>query len=253
MGFPATWLHLREPADRLSRDAGLMRAAAEAAGPYPVVADLGCGTGATMRAMAPDMPPDAQWRLIDRDPDLLARIAPKAAVTRHEVDLADLNHLPLSGASLVTASALLDLMPADWAAELARQLGPCPFYAALTYDGTMEWQPPLAADADVTLAFNAHQRGDKGLGPAMGPDAPALTTRIFEAAGYDVQLAPSPWHLGPREADLQRALLEGIATAADEAGCEGTREWLAARISAIPEARCRIGHADLLARPRGAR
>jgi len=251
MGFSATWLQLREPADRLSRDAGLLLAAAEAAGPRPIVADLGCGTGATMRAMAPDLPSDAQWRLIDRDPDLLARIAPAGEVTRHDADLAELDRLPLAGATLVTASALLDLMPPDWVAELARHLAPRPFYAALTYDGTMEWQPPLAADTVVTLAFNAHQRGDKGLGPAMGPEAATRAIRIFEAAGYEVLVAPSPWHLGPREGDLQRALLEGIAAAAREAGCDAAGEWLAARVSAIPEARCRIGHVDLLALPRG--
>ena len=48
MAFSAEWLALREPADRAARDAGLLRRAAAAAGPAPVIMDLGCGSGATV-------------------------------------------------------------------------------------------------------------------------------------------------------------------------------------------------------------
>ena len=57
--------------------------------------DLGCGTGATVRALAPHAPA-ARWRLVDRDPALLgiaaARCAPHATV---RADLGDLDALPL--------------------------------------------------------------------------------------------------------------------------------------------------------------
>ncbi len=68
MGFSADWLALRDPADRAARDQTLARRAAEAAGPAPVIVDLGCGTGASWRALAPLLPDGARWRFVDNDP-----------------------------------------------------------------------------------------------------------------------------------------------------------------------------------------
>ncbi|WP_410218612.1 class I SAM-dependent methyltransferase, partial [Paracoccus sp. (in: a-proteobacteria)] len=167
MGFTAAWLSLREPADRAARDQGLMMRAAGAAGPDPVILDLGCGTGSTLRALAPHLPPHAQWRLVDNDPVLLDAAGAEAPgrTCRHLMDLRDLDALPLQEVTLVTASALLDLMPACWVEALALRLAQAglPFHATLSYDGIMKWDPPLPGDPDITRAFNRHQRGDKGL------------------------------------------------------------------------------------------
>mgnify|MGYP000259130872 CR=1 FL=1 len=246
MSFSADWLALREPADRAARDPALLARAAAAAGAAPLVVDLGCGTGATARAMAGHLP-GARWRLVDADADLLARAAAATGGDAHRLDLADLGALPLAGADLVTASALLDLMPAPWVEALADRLAALrlPFYAALSYDGVMEWSPPHPADAAVTRAFNRHQRTDKGLGPALGPDAAATMAAALCRRGMHVTLAPSPWRLGPAEAALQADLLDGIAAAAREAGCAEAAEWRAARGADA----CVIGHADLLALP----
>ena len=73
MGFAADWLALREPADRAARDEALARRAAAAAGPDPLIVDLGCGTGATWRALSPYLPKGARWRFVDKDPELLAK------------------------------------------------------------------------------------------------------------------------------------------------------------------------------------
>lgn len=255
MGFSATWLSLREPADHAARDAALLTAAARAAGASPVIVDLGCGTGSTIRAFARHLRQPAAWRLLDNDPDLL-KLAARATeddVTTHQIDLRDLDALPLEGASLVTASALLDLCSRDWVRGLAERLAAQkkPFYAALNYDGAMQWSPAEPTDDAVTQAFNRHQRGDKGFGPALGPDSADAVAEVFKAAGFNVFQAESPWQLGPSEADLQRELLTGIAAAAAEAGENASDHWLHMRIGALEEARCRIGHRDLLALPPG--
>jgi hypothetical protein len=259
MGFDPAWLALREPADHAARDAGLLAQAARvaaAAGPRPVIVDLGAGTGSTARAFAGHLPPGAAWRLVDADTGLLtlALGALSGRGTGHALDLGDLDALPLDGAALVTASALLDLMPEAWVDRLAARLAALrlPFYAALSYDGQMGWEPALPGDAAVTAAFNRNQRGDKGLGPALGPDAGARTAAIFRAHGFRVTTADSPWRLGPAEADLQRALLAGIAEAAAEAGAPEAEAWGHARIEAAGSGRTVIGHLDLLALPGGA-
>lgn len=256
MGFSAEWLALREPADRDARDAALARQAIEAAGPAPVVVDLGCGTGASWRALAPLLPAGTRWRFVDADADLLARAGAAAGdgAELHQANLADLDALPLHGATLVTASALLDLVSEAWVTELARRVR-VPCYAALSYDGDMVWNPEDPDDAAVTAAFNRHQRGDKGLGSALGPAAGRRSAAIFEAAGFAVKTAESPWRLGPDPSactvSLQRELTDGIAAAAAEAGTAGAPAWGRRRRAAADRTDCVIGHLDMLAIPRG--
>lgn len=256
MGFSAAWLDLREPADHAARDQGLLRAAAAAAGPAPVIVDLGCGAGSTLRAFDPVLTGPAAWRLVDADPALLAVAAQSASaqVTLHQIDLRAVADLPLAGASLVTASALLDLCSAAWVSALAARLAAqrVPFYTALNYDGQMGWQPADAADAAVTAAFNAHQRGDKGFGPALGPDCATQAAAIFRAAGFVVQEADSPWHLGPAQADLHHALLAGIGMAAAETGLAAATDWALRRQDRVQAGHGRIGHRDFLALPAAA-
>jgi SAM-dependent methyltransferase len=253
VGFAADWLALREPADRAARDDALARRAAAAAGPAPLVVDLGCGTGAAVRALAPYLPTGTRWRLVDNDPHLLAAAVASAgeAADAVEADLADLSSLPLARATLVTASALLDLVSRAWLEALADRLT-VPLYASLSYSGSMRWSPADPQDEAITASFNRHQRGDKGLGPALGPDAAESAAAIFEAAGFSVQCASSPWRLGPAMAPLQRELTAGIAAAAGEAGVAGAAAWGRRRCEAADETVCEIGHVDLLAIPRSA-
>ena len=246
MSFEPAWLALREPADAAARDPALLAAAAAQLGGGLAI-DLGCGTGATVRAFAGA----GRWRLVDRDRRLLAVAAARCpAAELVEADLAATDRLPLDGVALVTASALLDLVSEAWVEALAGRLAAARvgLYAALSYDGAMAWDAPLPEDAAVVAAFNRDQRRDKGLGPALGPDAPAALARAFGRRGYAVRAAPSPWRLGPAEAALQAALIEGIAAAAAETGV-ATRAWRQARLAASAAGRASVGHVDLLALP----
>jgi hypothetical protein len=245
MSFSAEWLDLRDPADRAARDPGLAAVAAAWLGDGLAV-DLGSGTGATVRAM----PEGPRWRLVDLDAGLLAEARARfPGVATVEADLADVAALPLADARMATCSALLDLGSAAWLEALAARaaglgLG---LYAALSYDGRMAWDPGLPEDAAVTAAFNADQRRDKGLGPALGPDAALVAARLFAGHGYEVRLAQSPWRLGPEQAALQAELAAGIAAAT------GAEAWGQARRAACLSTACEVGHWDLLALPaRGA-
>lgn len=254
MGFDAAWLDLREPADRRARDASLLGRAMAHLGPGARVLDLGCGTGATARAFASMGAGALEWCFFDNDPALLAaaRLRHPRAETRLG-DLADLDGVPLGGVRMVTASALFDLVSEGWASGLVERLAAqgTALYAALSYDGTMRWSPEDRLDAEVTARFNDHQRGDKGFGPSLGPQAAARLAGLLRARGYAVSCAPSPWHLGPQDAALQAALLSGIAAASRETGLAGAGDWAMRRRGALGHARAEIGHIDILALPGG--
>jgi hypothetical protein len=254
MGFSPDWLALREPADHAARDMRLRAAAAQAAGATPVIVDLGCGTGSTIRAFGGDLPGHTVWRLVDNDAELLTHAAGAAQgrVTTHQIDLRDLASLPLDGASLVTASALLDLCSRAWVEGLAARLAArnLPFYAALNYDGVMHWSHSAEGDSAVTQAFNRHQRGDKGFGPALGPDAATTIAAIFKDCGYRVLEAESPWRLDHGQAALHRELVQGIALAASEVGETLASRWGDIRAAAATQTTCHIGHRDILALPK---
>lgn len=245
-GFSTEWLDLRATADDRARNADLRRAFLDALPPVPRLLDLGSGTGATVRALAEA---GGHWTLVDHDAALLAEAARRVpGAERVQADLArDPEAVLARGADAITASALFDLVSEDWITRFARAARGRIVYAALTYDGTEAWEPDHPADLAVSRAFDAHQRGDKGFGPAAGPMGTALLARALEAEGYTVTLAPSPWRLR-RAGDgaLMDALAEGIARAAMEAGCDAgvAADWLTARRQAE---RSTTGHLDLLA------
>ncbi|MFT3974024.1 MAG: class I SAM-dependent methyltransferase [Amaricoccus sp.] len=246
MSFDAGWLDLRAPADAAARAPDLLARARTylTATPGALALDLGAGTGATARAFAT---PGVRWRLLDADPDLLAHAAQRTPAAETVVmDLSRLDALPLAGVRLVTASALLDLASAQWLDTLARRLAQANLavYAALTYDGSLEWTPAHPDDAAVAAGFNRHQRGEKGLGgPALGPDAAPCLAAALTRLGFRVSVAASPWRLHPGA--LLDALTDGIAAAAAETGVE-TRAWRQARAATVFAS---VGQVDLFATP----
>src|SRR5918911_3196446 len=129
--YDPSWLALREGADARARARDLAALAAQAVtGQHRIVVhDLGCGTGSMTRWLAPLLPGPQHWVLHDRDPDLLhvaAALAPAAgtgvAPVKVDVRPGDVTRLTaadLSGAALVTTSALLDLLTREEVEALA--------------------------------------------------------------------------------------------------------------------------------------
>jgi hypothetical protein len=262
------WLLLREPADAAARCAEL----ADRLGrhlPAPgrlVIHDLGGGSGAMGRWLAPRLPGPQHWVVHDRDADLLERAlaAPPAAaadgavvtVEARESDITQPAPDDLAGAGLVTASALLDLLTAG---ELAAMLGSCleigcPILLALTVVGRVALTPRDALDERMAAAFNAHQRRTTAAGRLLGPDAVAAALEQLRGTEAEVLVRPSPWRLGAADADLTAAWLDGWVAAA----CEQDRA-LAAEAGAYRDRRLAqaaagelavaVHHADLLVLP----
>jgi hypothetical protein len=271
-GFSAAWLALREPCDRAARNAAVLDAvaAAFADAPTVTVTDLGCGAGATMRAVAPRLPAQQKWRLVDNDEALLEKAGLEAAataragtrVTTVAADLAgtaDAIEVVLGDCSLVTTSALLDLVSAVWLDRLVASLARLsrPFYAALSYDGTVALSPESRHDGEVIAAVNRHQRTDKGFGPALGPDAAQIAPERLRAAGFTVVEGRSDWRFGVADRAIQMAMLAGWAGAAAEIGTEPAlvAQWLDERRGRVDAGRSqmRVGHIDFFAAPTGRR
>jgi hypothetical protein len=250
-GFDAAWLALREPTDHAARSASLAARFAAAQGPEPYVVDLGAGSGSNLRYLAPLLPPAQRWLLVDHDPALLAAVVARSGTAGHvacrTLDLA--RELPaVPGRTGVTAAALLDLTSAAWLEKLARWCGEAPVLIALSVDGRLVWQPEDPDDDAIRERFFAHQRADKGFGPALGPAAAAHLACRLEAVGRRVFLEPSDWRLGPQDAPLLSATLEGILAAVGDMGRPSAR-WAALRRRqlAAGDLRLTVGHVDLLA------
>jgi len=278
-GFSPAWLDLREPADHRARNVKLGHALARHFdGWRPVtVVDLGCGTGSNLRATAPLLGPEQHWTLVDHEQALLdaavARLerwadgadwkdgklvlfkgAKRITVELRRADLAgDLDAALGLSANLVTASALFDLVSTEFISRFAAAVAQrkSAFYTMLTYDGDQRWTPEHAADAALLDAFNAHQHGDKGFGPAAGPNAPDALSEAFTAAGYAVREGDSAWRLGLESGSGDEALIaelaSGFASAVRETGhvdAAMVDDW-----SKVTRSSAMVGHADTLALP----
>lgn len=265
--FSADWLSLREPADHVARNPEVLAAVTGwAAGLSRLtLLDLGCGSGATLRRLAPLLSGRQRWVLADHDPALL-KLARAAAVrcgvecATARLDLAaGISDNLLREADLVTGSALLDLVSASWFDSLVaacRSLAK-PFYFALTVDERVGWSPEDPEDRRVMALFHRHLRRNKGFGPSLGGRAMVHATAVLGEGGWTVRRGPSDWRLSAMDGPLQAALIDGYADAAvemadaDEAEARRIRAWQARRRNHLRGGYSQhtVGHQDLFALP----
>jgi hypothetical protein len=261
------WLDLRERADAVARSHELVRHLRRlTSGGALVVHDLACGSGSMGRWLAPLLPGPQHWILHDLDPDLLALAeadvpgpAADGADVTVETRLSDVTRLDrgeLAGASLVTASALLDLLTADELAGLMRACAGagCPVLLTLSVTGRVELLPVDPLDAQVAVSFDGHQRRVTPHGRLLGPDAVATAVDGFRRLAAEVVVRPSPWRLGATECDLAVEWLTGWVDAACEqepalAPSAGLYRRRRLREAAVGTLAVTVGHADLLVVP----
>ena len=285
-GFSANWLAQREPLDTAARDAGLAHGFAAAIADTPRrIIDLGAGTGANLRILAPLIGGDQAWLLIDNDPALLIaqrrEIAQWAAhhgwgfsedgtgaaeitvgparwqVRSQLLDLhASLEQLALQDCDGLTTTAFLDLVSVDWIDRLCQMLSrsPRPLLATLSVDGLRRWQPEIKDDLRLRQAFEHHQMGDKGFGAALGIAAVDEMAMRLERLGFTVGTARSDWQITcEHPALLGQMIDEALAVACDlePDAASAYAEWAAHRHAqvAVGTLALTIGHRDLLALP----
>jgi hypothetical protein len=262
------WLDIREPADAAARARDLVahvRRRLPATGRW-VIHDLACGTGAMGRWLAPLLPGPQHWVVHDRDADLLEAAAidlpgpaadgARVVVETRRTDITQLDTGDLADASLITASALLDLMAGD---EMVRLIDVCaapgcPVLLTLSVAGRVDLAPADPLDSRVAAAFDAHQRRMTAAGRLLGPAAAAAAVSEFGRQEADVLVRPSPWLLGAAQADLTAEWLAGWVGAAGEQEVELAAElepYLARRLmqARTGQLHVTVGHTDVLVLP----
>jgi len=266
------WLALREPADAAARAVDLVGHLGQRlpATGLLVIHDLGCGTGGMGRWLAPLLPGPQHWVMHDRDADLLevaaadlpGPAADGAGVTV-EARQSDITRLPpdeLAGATLITASALLDMLTRDELAGLVSMCARagCPVLLTLSVVGRVDLTPADPLDARVAAAFDAHQRREVDGRRLLGPDAVAVAVEQFERLGGEVLVRRSRWRLGASEAELTAEWFTGWVGAACEQQVElaaETEGYARRRLAeaAAGQLAVTVDHADLLVLPRADR
>ena len=282
-GFSPRWLDLREPIDTRSRSVELVGALREQLAPLRrvKVLDLGAGSGANLRYLAPRLGGEQYWRLLDNDNTLLSLLPQRLRAWAHlrrltvrengqemfvggedfqchvqwqSIDFSTgLGEVEFDDTDLVTSSALLDLVSHGWLCMLGRHCHKArvAVYFALNYDGNIRFYPHSDADEQVRRLFNRHQRTDKGFGPALGPEAVTRTRSIFQPLGFALQSANSDWHIHPGEVALWMQLCRGWVQAATEVSPQSRlvlSSWHGARrrLMTCDNASIDVGHTDLL-------
>jgi trans-aconitate methyltransferase len=262
------WLALRQPADAAARARDLVddlrRQLPKTEG--MVIHDLGCGTGSMGRWLAPLLPGPQHWVLHDRDANLLEAAtadppgpaADGSAVTL-ETKQSDINRLgagELGDATLITASALLDMLTADELSGLADlcTVAACPALLTLSVTGRVEFTPADALDRRVAAAFNAHQCRTTPRGALLGPDASEAAIMELGRRGGEVVMRSSPWRLGASDAELTVEWFEGWLWAACEQEPELSAQTDSYKRRRLAEAMAgqleiTVDHADLLVLP----
>jgi Methyltransferase domain len=257
------WLALREPADAAARSDDLVAAVSRrlAGRPRLVIHDLGCGTGAVARWLAPRLPYPQHWVMYDRDAALLDCIpaaAPADSVTlqTRRRDVTELTVDELGGADLITASALLDLLTAEEVDRIVTACADagCPTLVTICVVGRVSLDPPELLDVPIGAAFDAHQRRVVSGRRLLGPDAVGAIRTAFGRHRVATLVRPSPWRLGADDAELLTEWFGGWLGAACEQAptlVEVAAAYSRRRLRQIAAGRltATVHHVDLLALP----
>jgi hypothetical protein len=222
------------------------------------IIDLGAGTGANQRWLAPRLPFRQRWIHLDHDP-VISRSQPlpnETMIVDGSVDA--LGHVLASREAdrqLVTCSALLDVLTTAQLDKVCRALidNQVPAVFSLTVTGTLRVVPSDPADQLLLDAFNDHQRR----GGRAGPEATSLATTTLRAGGFTVRCQETPWRLTATSgrAFIEQVLRERLdaAVAQDPALAPAAASWLELRRAQLARGVLRIdlGHCDILALPGG--
>jgi hypothetical protein len=221
------------------------------------IIDLGAGTGANQRWLAPRLPFVQRWIHLDHDP-AISRSLPLPDDTMIidgsvEPGLGRLLANRRNDRCLVTCSALLDVLTTDQIDALCRAVieNQVPALFSLTVTGALNISPADPHDELFLDAFNDHQRR---AGKA-GPDATTLAVNALCAGGFTVRTQETPWRLTASSdwAIVEQFLQERLdaAVAQTPSLASAATDWFQLRRSqfVIGILRIEVGHRDVLALP----
>jgi hypothetical protein len=220
-----------------------------------------------MRWLAPLLPGPQTWVLHDWNANLTRRALDGARPrdrdgTPVEIgtrvgELEKLGAGDLQGASLVTASALLDVLTASEAHAIVEACVEvaAPALLSLSVTGEVELRPWDARDKLIEAAFNAHQRREVHDRRLLGRYGAPIVRGLFELAGWRVRTARTTWRMSDTEPRLLEEWFAGWIDAAEEQSpslrqdAAGYRELRLSQ-SDRGELSAVVYHLDLLAWPR---
>jgi hypothetical protein len=220
------------------------------------IIDLGAGTGANQRWLAPRLPFQQRWIHLDHDPTI-SRSQP---LPHHTViidgSVEALERLLADGASdhrLVACSALLDVLTTDHLDAVCRAVinNQVPALFSLSVTGTQSISPMDPRDQLLLAAFNDHQRR----AGRAGPDAITLAVDTLCTGGFTVRIQETPWQLATSSdsAFVEQLLQERLdaAVAQDPSLAAVATAWLELRRAQLELGvlRIEVGHCDILALP----
>ena len=182
------------------------------------VVDLGCGTGSNLRATAPLLGPEQHWTLVDHDQALLDAAAERLAAWADGADRQDGKLALFKGAkrinvefrradlaarsrsragpnaNLVTASALFDLVSAEFIARFAAAVAAA--QVGVLHRAHLRRRPALDARArgrrGACRGLPRPPAARQGLRPRRGSGCAGRLERGFRGRGYAVQRATAP-------------------------------------------------------------
>jgi hypothetical protein len=222
------------------------------------IIDLGAGTGANQRWLAPRLPFPQRWIHLDHDP-IISRSLPLPDDTMIiDAGVETLGRLLASGSTdqpLVTCSALLDVLTMNQLDAVCRAVidNQVPALFSLTVTGTLSLTPADQHDQLLQDAFNDHQRR----AGRPGPHAATLAVNALCACGFRVRTQETSWQLNASSdsAFVDQLLQERLeaAVAHDPALAAIAAGWFELRRSqlALGILRIEVGHLDILALPGG--
>jgi hypothetical protein len=221
------------------------------------IVDLGAGTGANQRWLAPRLEFVQRWIHLDHDP-AISRSLPLPDDTMIidgsvEQALGRLLANRSSDPRLITCSALLDVLTTDQIDAVCRAVieNQVPALFSLTATGALNISPANRYDELLLDAFNDHQRR----AGRAGPDATTLAVNALCAGGFTVRTQETPWRLTASSdwAFVERFLQERLdAAVAQTPGlAAATTDWFELRRSqfVLRMLRIEVGHRDVLALP----
>ena len=285
--FSSSWLDIREGADARARNVDLVTSLSAYVDELAQIhlVDLGAGTGGLFRYLAPRLGGHQTWCLVDNSASLLEQMENRLtgwagqhelivrskvgtwyasnSVREYRVDTeiwdfaSGFTGSPIDpSVDVITASAFIDLVSLSWIEQLVVfcKKAQTSFYGCLTYNGIIEWNPGHSCDGEFLQLLNNDQRRDKGMGPALGPEAFQVINDSFMSNGFIVRTGSSPWILDSKDSQLQKALLlQWVKLLEQKTGWPAWKinQWNEFRLAAIVEGKSqlKVGHQDIWAVP----